>query len=167
MHQQLLNLKVNLDNVAEYCLPWTPFWLLKQPVFVYSLHNVGNKADTRGYLFCARLNEILSASCNNNRVENIWIDITKNKKKYIIGGMYRHPNQSIDLFRNNMDAVLANIAAQHLPCIIAGDINIDLTKCDTSSDTADYVDMLLANAFVPLIVMPTRITSRSATLIDH
>jgi ribonuclease HI len=60
MHQQLLDLKVNLDNVAEYRLPSTPFWLLKQPVFVYSLHNVGNKADTPAYLFCARLNEILS-----------------------------------------------------------------------------------------------------------
>jgi hypothetical protein len=51
--------------------------------------------------------------------------------------------------------------------IIAGDINIDLTKCAVDTKTAEYVDMLLSNNFVPLLVMPTRITTRSASLIDH
>jgi hypothetical protein len=31
----------------------------------------------------------------------------------------------------------------------------------------EYVEMLLGNNFLPLLVMPTRVTSRSATLIDH
>ena len=29
------------------------------------------------------------------KMENIWIEVTKNKTKYIIGGIYRHPNTSI------------------------------------------------------------------------
>ena len=46
-------------------------------------------------------------------------------------------------------------------------MNVDLTKCGSHSPTTEYVDTLLANNFMPVTVMPTRITSRSATLIDH
>ena len=42
-------------------------------------------------------------SSNANKVENMWFEITKNKKKYIMGGIYRHPNQSIKVFQHCMD----------------------------------------------------------------
>jgi hypothetical protein len=29
----------------------------------------------------------------SNRIEDLWFDMKKNNKKYIIGGIYRHPNQ--------------------------------------------------------------------------
>ena len=103
----------------------------------------------------------------SNRVENIWLEITKNKKKYIIGGVYRHPNQQVVEFRNSIEIVLNKLAGQKHPCFIAGDINIDLMKVSTKKNTSEYVDALLLNNFVPLVIMPTRITSRSATLIDH
>ena len=51
--------------------------------------------------------------------------------------------------------------------MITGDINIDLVKCDSNRKTAEYVDTLLLNNFVPTVIMPIRITPRSATLIDH
>ena len=54
-----------------------------------------------------------------------------------------------------------------MPCTVGGDINIDLTKCTCNQEIADYVDNLLINIFLPVTLMPTRITSRSATLIDH
>lgn len=62
---------------------------------------------------------------------------------------------------------MADIVTRRLTCIIAGDMNIDLTKCETNCDTAEYIDMLLTNNFMPVLVMPTRITANSATLIDH
>jgi exonuclease III len=104
---------------------------------------------------------------STNRVENIWLEIVKNNKHYIIGGIYRHPNQNISIFRDSFDPVLNRLSSQKYPCLIAGDINIDLTKCNVNNQTAEYVDMLLLNNFVPTVVMPTRITSHSATLIDH
>ena len=103
---------------------------------------------------------------STNRVENIWLEIVKDKH-YIIGGIYRHPNQNISIFRDSFDPVLNRLSSQKYPCLIAGDINIDLTKCNVNNQTAEYVDMLLLNNFVPTVVMPTRITSHSATLIDH
>ena len=109
--------------------------------------------------------KLASSACN--MIENVWLEIIKNHKKYIIGGIYRHPGQQIDNFKSGLESVLARISAQRCPCLIAGDINIDLTKCDSNSKTADYVDTLLLNNFVPIVIMPTRITSRSVTLIDH
>ena len=105
-----------------------------------------------------------SALCQN---ENIWYEISANHNKYIIGAIYRHPNQSINTFIPEMEAVLGKLSDQDLPCVIAGDINIDLTKCSSDEMTANYVDQLLINNFIPVITMPTRITSTTATLIDH
>ena len=52
-------------------------------------------------------------------------------------------------------------------CIIAGDINIDFVKIAHSKDTADYLNNLLTNSFMPTILMPTRIKGNTATLIDQ
>ena len=45
--------------------------------------------------------------------------------------------------------------------------NIDLSKCNSDKITGDYVNMLFSNNFLPTIIMPTRITLKSATIIDH
>ena len=46
-------------------------------------------------------------------------------------------------------------------------MNIDLIKSTGHSCTSQYVENLLINNFVPTMLMPTRITQVSATLIDH
>ena len=51
-------------------------------------------------------------------------------------------------FTANMDAVLAKLSCQALPCVIAGDLNIDLCKCSVNNDVAAYVDNLISNNFV-------------------
>merc|ERR1712082_83296 len=50
--------------------------------------------------------------------------------------------------------------------IIAGDFNIDLIDSE-NSHVEQCVDTILQNSFIPCITIPTRITDRSATLIDH
>lgn len=101
------------------------------------------------------------------RVENMWLEISNDKNKYIIGGIYRHPNQKISEFTDLLDKTLSQLSSQKLPRIIAGDINIDLSKCSVNSDTASYVNNLLLNNFMPTIIMPTRITYNTASIIDH
>ena len=46
-------------------------------------------------------------------------------------------------------------------------MNIDLLKYEVNGDTTDYVNNLLVRNFLPSILMPTRVTARSATIIDH
>ena len=48
-----------------------------------------------------------------------------------------------------------------------GDLNIDLLKYETHTKTSEFVDELFAFGLCPLITKPTRVTSHSATLIDH
>ena len=51
--------------------------------------------------------------------------------------------------------------------VFAGYINIDLIKTDVNPQYDNYVKLLLVNAFIPTITLPTRITDSSLTLIDH
>ena len=80
-------------------------------------------------------------------VENKWVEVTKQSQKYIIGRIYRHPNQNVVEFTSLLEPVLNSISCQKLPCIIAGDINIDLTKSGVNENTSRYVDSLLTNNF--------------------
>ena len=48
------------------------------------------------------------------------------KNMSLVVYIYRHPNQNVQNFTANMDAVLAKLSCQALPCVIAGDLNIDL-----------------------------------------
>ena len=107
-------------------------------------------------------------STDTNRVENMWLEITDINKnsKIIIGAIYRHPNQNFIEFKDKLENSLDKISSQSLPCIIAGDMNIDLIKSTGHSCTSQYVENLLINNFMPTILMPTRITKVSATLIE-
>ena len=51
--------------------------------------------------------------------------------------------------------------------ILSGDTNINLINFDSHPETNLYLNNLLANSFIPIITVPSRITERSATLIDH
>ena len=48
-----------------------------------------------------------------------------------------------------------------------GDLNADLLKIDTHSDTCEFYELMSSFGFKPLIMQPTRVTSRSATIIDN
>jgi len=106
---------------------------------------------------------------DNIKVENIWLEISKatGKCKYIVGGIYVHPNSNVDALSSVLETTLEDIRSTSTPCIIAGDFNVDLSKYMYHSGTIDYVNNLLANNFLPVIVMPTHITTTSATVIDH
>src|SRR5215469_12807791 len=100
-------------------------------------------------------------------VENMWVEIEKHNKSYIVGGIYRRPNQSVMKFTNSLEGTLIKINKKEAPCIIAGDINIDLLKYKTDKHCQEYLDSLLVHNFLPKLICPTRITPKTATLIDH
>jgi len=99
------------------------------------------------------------------QIKNLWIEISKDQNKYIIGGIYRHPGKKITYFTDKLEKTLTLISNQKLPCLIAGDMNIDLKKYGVHKDTRAYLNSLITNSFSPVVVMPTRITDSNATLI--
>ena len=52
-------------------------------------------------------------------------------------------------------------------CIIVGDLNIDLMKHETHYNTGEFLNTMLSHGFMPTILLPTRVTNHSCTLIDH
>jgi hypothetical protein len=55
---------------------------------------------------------------SNERNEDLWI-------KYVVGRVCSHPNQDVHGFGESLDDIFVKITTQDLPCIVAGDINID------------------------------------------
>ena len=101
------------------------------------------------------------------KCENLFFEIIKNKTKYIVGGIYRHPNQAIKEFCDILEPTLSKISKGKTPAFIAGDINIDLIKAEANKVTSDYLNCLIMHSFLPIVLLPTRITDNSATVIDH
>ena len=113
------------------------------------------------------LNAYKMESTVKNRVENIWVEILSAKHKYTLGAIYRHPNQNISDFSRLLDSNLCRLDNSRDPCIIVGNLNIDLCKYSTHGPTKDYINNLLSNNFLPHIIMPTHYVGNSATIIDH
>ena len=53
-----------------------------------------------------------------------------------------YPNQKVSNIIDSLEleVILSNTSDQ--PCFIASDVNIDITKCNISNDTEEYVENL-------------------------
>lgn len=58
-----------------------------------------------------------------------------------------------------------NFCSQY--CHLLGDYNINLLRTDDHLDTSNFVDLMYSYMYIPLITKPSRITEKSATLIDN
>ena len=59
------------------------------------------------------------------------------------------------------------IRRENKTCYLLGDYNIDILNYASHVHTAQFVDMMSSNGFLPLITRPSRVTATSATLIDN
>ena len=103
--------------------------------------------------------------------ESIFVEIDKDlfhkNRNILIGVIYRPPNTDLKLFNESIKELLDTIGKEHKYCYLMGDYNINLLNYDKHTGTTSFVDMLHANYFVSLINRPTRVTNKSATLIDN
>ena len=170
----LINIDVNFDVIVL-----TEIWctninfyenILAGYTLIYDLPN-GGKAGGVGVfikndLTYKRRLDLHIQSNDFVKTENVWIEVIINRSKIVIGGVYRHPSRFIDEFNEQIEQTLSKINNGKYQCIVCGDINIDLLKLH-SNPVAKYLDTVVANSFLPALFLPTRITSTSATLIDH
>ena len=87
-----------------------------------------------------------------------------------MGNIYRPPrdiNENYETFIEELTPTLDKLNKRKTEVVIAGDYNIDLLKINEKAILSEYFDMLTTNNFIPKITLPTRISSRSATLIDN
>merc|ERR1711881_114212 len=59
------------------------------------------------------------------------------------------------------------MAKNNRTCILGGDFNVDLIKYGIDARVDSFYELITAHGYRPLILNPTRITEKSATLIDN
>ena len=113
---------------------------------------------------------INSLTDNAIDVDELWLDAeTENGSKCTIGTIYRHPKSNLNQFNDRLCAVLEKINSNKLidTCFVAGDFNANLINYDNHNPTETFLNNFISNSFLPCIHLPTRITYKSATLIDN
>ena len=107
----------------------------------------------------------------DHEFESLFIEIDKGQlnsdKTVIVGVVYRPPNTSIDSFNMKISGIMDILKKETIYCYLTGDFNINILNSDNHDLTAQFVDIMISNAFLPLITRPTRVTANSAPLIDN
>ncbi len=101
--------------------------------------------------------------------ESLFIEIENTcTQNTVIGVIYRPPDQNINEFNKYLDNLLSKISVQEKKHVyIMGDFNINLLNEDVHGPTGEFVNTITSFSFYPSITKPTRITNKSATLIDN
>ena len=105
----------------------------------------------------------------SRQLESVFIEIcNKSKKNIIVGCIYRHPSMDLEEFNEDyLEPLMEELSASKKMVYLMGDYNIDLLKLDSDTPTSTFFDCMTANLFVPHIILPTRVTSTTKTLIDN
>ena len=78
---------------------------------------------------------------NCEQVESCWIEIDAgpNKKRYIIGCIYRHPHSKVAAFTEKLDELLGQFNQNKYQVFILGDMNIDFIKFNDNQQTERHL----------------------------
>ena len=104
---------------------------------------------------------------NHSDYESIFIELELNTKNKIISVIYWPWDAPAYPFINNLSSTINLINKEHKPTFICGDFNFDLLKTSSHNVTNEFLNTFYAGSFFPLIDKPTRVTTKSSTLIDN
>ena len=110
---------------------------------------------------------------NKKYFESCFIEVDKTifqtKHNVIIGGLYKPPNISIDIFNENLEVILNTIGKERKNAFLIGDYNIntlDELSCK-SKQRQDFINLMASYSYNKLISFSTRVIKDSSTLIDN
>ena len=102
--------------------------------------------------------------------EHLWVEIQTKEESFVVGVVYRHPDEnavSIDRFSDEFNELLQSLNCENKEFYCVRDFNVDFMKITNKEAIRRYANMLLSCICQCLIDVPTRVNSRSNTLIDH
>ena len=101
-------------------------------------------------------------------MESLFIEIIRpHERSVIVGLIYRPPSQNVNDFVTRMNDILEKISRDNKTCYLMGDFNLNLLNNENHNATGEFLDGLYSHLFFPLITLPSRITSHTASLIDN
>ena len=117
------------------------------------------KSETINCLNCEGLFiEILNKPKMNKKTVN---------KSLIVGVIYRQPNTSYASFKEQLCKIMQNFSRSNNTFVLISDYNIDISKQNIDNKIRNYVNETYSSGCFSLIKKPTKITSTSATTLDH
>ena len=107
----------------------------------------------------------------NDHFESNWIEIkNKNCKNVIVGCIYRHPHDNLDIYNSFLDyieIIFNKINKENKEIYLCGDFNSDIIKIDYQNSYKRFYELLSSYGLLPFILLPTRIAGNSATIVDN
>ena len=70
--------------------------------------------------------------CSKCEMESLFRKVSYMNNGYVIGGIYRHPNGTVNHFINDLEAALNKIDNK-MTTVIVGDMNIDIIKFENDN----------------------------------
>ena len=120
-------------------------------------------------LTCKPRKDLDTLLYKTGELESVFVEInTTNNMNIICGTIYRHPSMNLGEFNQNfLNPFMEKLTNEKKRLFLLGDFNADLLNCDTNVDITNFFDTLTSNLLIPHIILPTRITLTSKTLIDN
>ena len=112
--------------------------------------------------------------CNSRIYEGLFIDVFSDNflKKMTLVNIYRPPRNNnriseINSFNEEIEPIIDGLSKEKSSLFISGDFNINLLEINNKECYQDFLDIFVTRGLFPQITLPTRFSSRKATLIDH
>ena len=105
----------------------------------------------------------------SKELESKFIELSQsNNRSIVVGCIYKHPRMSVNEFNNNfLIPFLTEVSSCNKDIILLGDFNVDLLKSDTVKEVCEYLDIFSSFNLLPQIILPTRVTETTSTVIDN
>ena len=142
----------------------------------YNYFSTPTKAAKGGAILYVKNQYITKRRCDLDKIlykskelESVFVEIcNNNKKNFIVGCIYRHPNMDLELFNNEfLHPLLSKLDNERKRVFLIGDFNINLMNVNNNTETCNFFDRISSSLLVPHIIHPTRYSSHGKTLIDN
>ena len=102
------------------------------------------------------------------QLESVFIEVSfSHRCNIVVGCIYKHPKMPVNTFNSNfLSPLLQTLDKEKKTIVLLGDFNIDLLKL-TGCIVSNFLDILGSYQILPKILLLTRITETSKTLIDN
>ena len=101
-------------------------------------------------------------------LEHCIVELKTDKRNILLVSAYRPPNTNVKTFLIEYKKLSDRLKKQKNHEIVNGlDHNLDLLKSHLNQPSNEFIELNLDRELIPCITKPTRITSKSTTLIDN
>ena len=99
----------------------------------------------------------------NDYIKSLFLKITNSGMAFVIGLL--SPISKVVQFTKTLNDVLAQVS--HMSCYIMDDYSIGLSKHELHQPTEKFLEAMYSNSLLPTILIPSRETLTTATLINN